>query len=484
VFLPRIDRIMWKAGPLDSFASARIEGLFRSSIPLSSVLDELIVGVMLLDLEKRIMFMNQSMGVLTGYSREEVQGLPCCDVLRSNFCNLQCPATETRDNETRALRTGNIINRQREKIPVRMSTSLLKDTAGEVVGFLEMVEDLRAYQELGKTLQDTSGFGNILGRSQKMEEIFQVLPVIVQTDSAVLITGETGTGKDVVAEAIHQASARAGESFIKVNCGALPETLLESELFGHKKGAFTGAVSDKPGRLTLAHQGTLFLTEIGDLPLTLQVKLLTFLDDQVVYPLGSPRGIQADVRIIAATHRDLERMVKEGQFREDLLFRLKVMQLHLPPLRERAEDIGLLTDHFLAGFSSRFGKRIQGVSEQVRQKMLSYSYPGNVRELRNIIEFAVNICQGEEILPDHLPAYLFTSESNDREKPESVPPVVARARAAGQGGDPGVNWPALERQLIVDALIQAKGRRNQAARILGWGRSTLWRKMKQYGLEA
>lgn len=365
-----------------------------------------------------------------------------------------------------------------------MTAVPLGDVRGKPVGFLEVVEDLRALQQLDGTILQTDSFSQLIGRSSKMEKLLRLIPVVAQTDSSLLITGETGTGKDVLAEVIHKASDRAKGSFIKINCGALPETLLESELFGHKKGAFTGAVNDKMGRLRLAHNGTLYLTEIGDLPLTLQAKLLTFLDDKVVYPLGSTNGFQADVRVIAATHRNLEQMVREELFRQDLLFRLNVVRLHMPPLREREGDIDLLLDHFLKIFSARFGKRIKGFSQQVRQLLLNYAYPGNVRELRNIVEYASNICQTELIVMEYLPAYLTDTSIESQDDLVLEPRAVSPLSNEDHKQTSGMNWADIERQLIVDTLIKVNGRRSKAAEILGWGRSTLWRKMKQYGLES
>lgn len=463
---------------------AEVVGLYPSPIAISNLLREIPLGVLMLDRDRRILLMNQAMELLTGFRQEEIQGLPCQDVIRSNFCPRQCPVLEAEEGDELVRREGNIINRDRQKIPVRLTSVPLKDTAGRIVGFIETLEDTRLLQQLDKNIKQAFGFGHLLGRSPKMEEVFKILPVVAHTDSSVLITGETGTGKDVLAQALHETSNRAREPFIKVNCGALPESLLESELFGHKKGAFTGAVAEKPGRLRMAHNGTVYLTEIGDLPLPLQVKLLTFLDDKVVYPLGSTKGFQADVRIIAATHRDLDGMVRDGSFREDLLFRLKVVQLHLPPLREREGDIDLIMDHFLALFSSRFGKQIKGFSGEVRQKLLDYPFPGNVRELRNIVEYAVNICQEERIKHEHLPVYFF-EQGIGRIGGEAVPhrPEPA-ALSAPRERTAGKDWTSIERELIIDALVQSKGHRSKAAAILGWGRSTLWRKMKQYGLEA
>jgi transcriptional regulator with PAS, ATPase and Fis domain len=378
-----------------------------------------------------------------------------------------------------------LINRDRMLIPVSINLAPLKDTSGNLAGFLETVEDLRPIRELGANIYHAYSFADLIGRSPQMEKIFQILPALAQNDSSILITGETGTGKDRVAEAIHQASGRAKGPFVKVNCGALPETLLESELFGHQKGAFTGAVENKPGRFRMAHRGTLYLTEIGDLPLSLQVKLLTFLDDQVVYPLGSTKGFQANVRVIAATHRNLEQMVRDGRFREDLLFRLNVVRIQIPPLREREGDVRLLLDHFLNRLNSRLGKNISGFSKKALEILKGYPYPGNVRELQNIIEYAVNICQERQILPHHLPAYL-TETPNWSDKidatAERLPSLQLSGSKPSKSAEPEQTWTDMERRMIMEALVKAGGRRSKAAELMGWGRSTLWRKMKQYGI--
>jgi transcriptional regulator with PAS, ATPase and Fis domain len=364
---------------------------------------------------------------------------------------------------------------------VRITTGPLVDASGRLVGFVESLAEARTTQDSHETLSEIAGIGNVIGMSSRMRELFRLIPVIAQTDSSILLTGETGTGKDVLAELIHEASERSEGAFVKINCGALPENLLESELFGHFKGAFTGAVTDKQGRLRLGHGGTVYLTEIGDLPLPLQVKLLTFLDDKVVYPLGGTSGFHTDVRVIAATHRNLEQMVASGEFRQDLLFRLNVVRLQIPSLREREGDVSLLLDHFRKIFSTRLGRPIGGFSKQVKQLLLAHDYPGNVRELRNIVEYASSICPAETIELEHLPPYLFDGDSPASPVvSQSIPNLIPTTRQNRQSPTEGQSWADIERQLIVEALVKTQGRRGAAAKLLGWGRSTLWRKIKQY----
>jgi PAS domain S-box-containing protein len=436
--------------------------------------------------------LNRALEALTGFSNDEVVGIPCYHILRGRVCLHKCPVNNNRGLSEPVSMESDIINTDRQMIPVRITIAPLLSYSGERLGFIETVEDLRSIRELDEKRSHAYSFSNLIGRSPQIEKIFRILPVLSQSDASILITGETGTGKDLVAEAIHKVSDRSKGPFIKINCGALPETLLESELFGHKKGAFTGAVEDKPGRFKLAHNGTLFLTEIGDLPLSLQVKLLTFLDDHVIYPLGSTKGIQANVRMITATHRNLEKMVREGRFREDLLFRLNVAVIHLPPLREREGDIRLLIDHFINTFSGKSQKNVTGVSDETMNVLMEYLYFGNVRELRNIVEYSVSVCRGSMVELSDLPAYLTdrSVESTTRDTGTEVPPYpVVSKRLTGDsteinipGQISGQTWSDRERGLILNTLEKSGGRRAEAAKILGWGRSTLWRKMKLHNI--
>ena len=441
---------------MNTLPYTQIKGLFKSPIELPSLIDEIPLGIVVLDTQRRIVLINRAFEALSGFSLEDARGILCFHIMRSKLCIQKCPLKQMDSNSESILVESDMINKERELIPVLINLSPLKDTEGHLTGFLETVEDLRPLKEVDDKTPQAYAFRHLIGKSPEMTRIFQTLPLLAQSDSAILITGETGTGKDLLAEAIHQASNRAKGPFVKVNCGALPETLLESELFGHRKGAFTGAVENKPGRFRLAHNGTLYLTEIGDLYLPLQVKLLTFLDDKVVYPLGSTKGFQADVRVITATHRNLDLMVKERKFREDLMFRLNVVRLHLPPLRERGDDIRLILDHFINMFSERFRKEIHGLSNRALKMLMDYPFPGNVRELRNIIEYAVNICPKGQIQFTHLPAYLSetkhhydrTTSKSDEAQEWKAPFVTPDSEQSSQK-----TWASLERNMIIEALI-------------------------------
>ncbi|MBN2141521.1 MAG: sigma 54-interacting transcriptional regulator [Desulfovibrionaceae bacterium] len=453
-------------------------------LPLSALLDEAPVALALLDLGGRVVLVNRAYEALTGADRSGLAGLGCMHALRCDFCAKGCPVPEGRRAFSPVSHNGDIIARDRQRIPVRMTVALVPAADGAEAFFLETVQDMREVSELTRSGQAYSVKG-FIGDSPKMRRVLDMIQSVAQTNSSVLITGETGTGKDLLAEAIHKASDRANGPFVKVNCGALPDTLLESELFGHLKGAFTGADRNKPGRFRMAHGGSLFLTEIGDLSLALQVKLLSFLDDRVVYPLGGNTGQEVDVRIIAATHRDLEAMAREGRFRRDLLFRLNVVRVHLPPLRERDRDVQLLRKHFLKVFCERFNKTVKGFSEEAARVLDHYPFPGNVRELRNIVEYAVNFCQTEGIRLEDLPEYILDQGPAPAEVqgPFDAAGRLPERSAAGSPGRGRETWAEAERRMIVEALMRSKGRKGRAAELLGWGRSTLWRKIRRHGIE-
>lgn len=460
-------------------------------------------GIALLDNDYRIVAINRFFEALTGYSCEEVRGIQYEFVLRNHFWLNSNFLQQVKEAGVIGSTEGDIIGLNRTKIPMRFTATPIPspediplDGQGEQTAMVLVLEDITTLQESLARKKELGSPNGLLGHSQKMQEVFELLPILAHTDSSILITGETGTGKDILAEAIHRASKRSKHPFIKVNCGALPESLLESELFGHVRGAFTGAHADKHGMFQLAQGGTIFLTEIGDLPLPLQVKLLTVLDDREFFPLGSQEKVKVDVRLITGTHRDLRKMVGEGAFREDLFFRLNVLRVHLPPLRERDGDISLLINHFLQMFAATLEKNTKKLTPQALQQLISYPYPGNVRELRNIIEFAVNICRNDIIDSNHLPPYILAGTPTRLVEPkETTPP--GEERSAGkdslkESASPGsyqdisgnaTSWSAIEKQKILKALTQTNGNRSEAAKLLAWGRTTLWRKMKEYKLD-
>ena len=464
--------------------------IISKSIDANEIIDSIPVGVAILDMDLRVQAMNRSLEAMTGFDREEALGVSCPHILRSNLCPQKCPVRQSLDSDQAVRIEGNIINRARQKIPVRIHVAVLKDGENQPIGVIETIEDISLVTELDRKVHVSHDFSDLVGHSSKMQKLFDILPVISQTDSSVLITGETGTGKDLVASVIHRLSPRTQGPFIKINCGALPETLLESELFGHTRGAFTGAVRDKPGRFQLADNGTVYLTEIGDLPLPLQVKLLTFLDDKEIIPIGGTRSVKADVRLVASTHRDLQAMVRQGSFRQDLLYRLNVVRIEVPPLRQREGDMRLLMEYFLNQFNKQFQKKISGFAPKAIEILTRYIYPGNVRELMNIVEYSANVCHQGSIQPEHLPDYLMGPWEDTLRADfstgvvESTGVFSPQAASTGEGSaTQRLDWREMERRMISEALLQTRGNRTKAAKLLGWGRSTLWRKMKQHNLD-
>lgn len=471
----------------NSLADSRIP----KQLDLTSLLDSMTLGVLFVNPARRIITINRYLEALTGYNREEVIGILGESVIRSNLASNGDPVGKALDSGKTTTIEGDIINQSRNKIPIRFTVSPLKLSSGKRAGAMVTLEDISILKDLDNKIHGFSGQDKIIGHSRKMQEIFELLPISARTDASVLVTGETGTGKDLVAEAIHKESKRSRYPFIKVNCGALPETLLESELFGHVRGAFTGADKDKLGMFRLAHEGTLFLTEIGDLSLPLQVKILTVLDDKEFFPVGGSKKVSVDVRIIAATHRDLGELVKQRKFREDLFYRLNVLRLHLPPLRERENDFRLLLDHFFLEIREHLSKNIKGFSEDTLKILSLYSYPGNVRELRNIVEYAVNVCPEGTIRPEHLPKSMFAplQESHSPAHPDTQVPVenMGTMTDSEELASPFAmpvhgSWGEVEKGMMLKALTKTGGNRTKAAELLGWSRSKLWRKIKHHGL--
>jgi len=435
------------------------------------ILDSIADGVFTVDQEGRITSFNKAAEKITGFSREDAIGQFCHEIFRANTCFEACPLKHTAETAENIVNLEvNILNRENKEIPISISTAVVKDKAGKVVGAVETFRDLSLIKELHKEIHGQYSFQDILGRSKPMLKLFRILPDIAQSDATVLIQGESGTGKELFATAVHNLSTRKNKPFIKVNCAALPETLLESELFGYKKGAFTDAKRDKPGRFRQAHGGTIFLDEIGDMSKGTQVKLLRVLEQKEYEPLGSNKTEKVDVRIIAATNRDLMEMMHRREFREDLFFRINVIRLTIPPLRERREDIPLLLDHFIERINLKQSKQIKKVSPSALKTLFDYDFPGNVRELENIVEHATILTKGIEIQSRHLPSYLAR-------KHEPSP----AAGSLPEGEDMSV-LENVERDLIVRALERHRGRTAAAAKELGVHRSTLWRKIKRYGI--
>lgn len=431
------------------------------------ILDSITEGVFTVDSDWRITSFNRAAEKITGISRQQAIGLHCSDVLRADVCETDCALRET-------MRTGkpvinkaiHIVDANGDRRAIAISTALLKDANGHVIGGVELFRDMSVIEELRKELEGRYCCEDIISRNHEMHEMFRIIPNIAESDCTVLIEGESGTGKELLARAVHNLSSRKDNSFVAVNCGALPDTLLESELFGYRAGAFTDARKDKPGRFALAEGGTLFLDEIGDVSGAMQIRLLRVLQEHTYEPLGAVESIRADVRIIAATNKKLAELVEQGNFRDDLYYRINVMRLELPPLRERKEDIPLLVDRFISRFNRRRGKNISCVTDDALASLMSYNYPGNVRELENIVEHCFVLCQGEIIEKSHLPLFVRSPEGADQ-------------GITGQGK----TLKQMEAILIIDALRRNKGNQTAAAKELGINKSTLYRKLKAYGIE-
>jgi len=431
-----------------------------------TILDSINEGVFTVDMNWRITAFNRAAERITQVSQKEALGRQCCDVFRASICENACVLRRTMSSSKPILNaTAHIVNQKGERIPIRISTALLKDESGQPIGGVETFQDLGPIEKLQKELKSRYTFEDIVGRSAAMMKLFEILPQISESSSTVLIEGASGTGKELFARAIHNLSPRNKKPFIAVNCAALPDTLLESELFGHKAGAFTDARRDKPGRFSLANGGTIFLDEIGDISPAMQIRLLRVLQERMIEPLGSVEPVNTDVRVVAATNSDLSQLVREGVFREDLYYRIHVISLKLPGLNQRREDVPLLVDHLIAKFNGLQGKDIEGVSEEVIAQLMEYEYPGNVRELENILEQAFVLCRGRLIELHHLP------------------PELRPSGASGYGGSNPMSLRSMEKLLIGEALHRHKGSRIKAARQLGINPSTLYRKLKSLKMD-
>jgi PAS domain S-box-containing protein len=441
--------------------------IIREKERTEAIINSIADGVLTLSTDMTLTSFNRSAERITGYSADEVLGKPCRSVFQSVGCDEACPVR-------RMIASGRpvagvemeILAKDGTTVPVSVSVALLRDETGEVIGAVETFRDLSRVRTLTEELKGRYSFRNIIGRSHSMQEVYRLIRSVAVTNVTVLIQGDTGTGKELVARAIHYESPRATKPFVAVSCAALPETLLESELFGHVRGAFTGATLDRKGRFELAHGGTLFLDEIAEISPATQVRLLRVLETRQFERVGDSRTVSVDVRLICATNKNLKDLVASGEFREDLYYRVNVVTIALPPLRERDKDIPLLIDHFIEKYNADTGKQVRGVSQEAADILLDYDWPGNVRELENAIGHAFVHCRGDTIIPGHLPTDL----------------TLGGIPAAGRGAEFPRSLEDAEKEAIIAMLERCKGNRTLAARRLGISRSSLWRKIGKYGI--
>ena len=434
-------------------------------------------GLMLIGSDGTIIMVNRAFEELTGYSSDEVIGRSCT-ILNCDGCEI---TLRKGDKEWCALFQGGqdikkrcvVLKKDGTYLPVLKNASLLKDDDGKALGAVETLTDISQLERLdeeivhlSRQLDRPEGFHGIIGKSVTMQKVFQVIEKAAQSNAPVIIYGESGTGKELAAHAIHDLGRRKEGPFVELNCAALNEALLESELFGHIKGAFTGAYRHRLGRFEAAHGGDIFLDEIGDVPLSIQVKLLRVLETKQFERVGDHRPLSVDVRIITATNKNLEDLIAEKKFREDLFFRINVIPIHLPPLREHLDDIPLLLNTFIIRLQSSTGKRISGLTSEAMARLVAYHWPGNVRELKSALEYAFVIAEEGLIDSDQLPQQIATSEKG-RKKESFLPDYGDQA----------------EKKALIEVLRESKGNQSQAARILGVSRVTVWNRMRKYGID-
>ncbi len=431
-------------------------------VVLSSIAD----GVFTVDSNRIVTSFNPAAERITGIPASKAIGRHCSDVFHSDICE-HCLLNETLKTGVEAIdRPVSIINSKGERIPISISTAVLKNDNGEVLGAVETFRDLSAIEHLRKELNKKYSIEDIISKSPEIHKLFAILPDIAESESTVLIQGPSGSGKELFAHAIHNLSPRKNEQHVIINCGTLPQQLFESELFGYTKGAFTDAKQDKAGKLSKAEGGTVFFDEIGDLPLSTQVKLLRLLQQREYEPVGSTSPIKTDIRILAATNRDLKELVAQGKFRDDLYFRLAVVKFTLPSLKERSEDIPYLVDHFIKKLNARKGKKIISVSPDVMGILLRHDYPGNIRELENIIEYGFVVCHGSIIQVEHLPVEL--TDNNDFKRPIFIDATTEALS---------------EKNQIISILKKNNGNITKTSLELGIHRTTLWRKIQKYDID-
>ncbi|GBE29473.1 transcriptional regulatory protein ZraR [bacterium BMS3Bbin04] len=445
---------------------------FNSQLAVDALLSAVACGVIILDSENKIVQVNDSSVAITGISHQDALGLYCQNFLRTLDTKHPCLVKECLlNNKLCDEKTLTIHGRDDIELTVRVACQLMYDPSDEFVGAVIAFGDLSTIHDLRLRIDYRTVFHGMISQDHQMRNIFEVLPRMAQSNSTVLIRGETGTGKDLIARAIHELSERSAKPFISVNTAALPDTLLEAKLFGHLKGAFTDAKSDRAGRIAVAKGGTLFLDEIGDISPVMQVKLLRFLQERKYEPLGSSQSIKANVRVVAATNRNLEEMISEGQFREDFYYRLNVLTVDLPPLRERLNDIPLLVNHFLQRLKLIENHVPHEVSPLAMRALINYSYPGNIRELENIIERSAVLSRDGILDSDDLPDHISSTDP-------SHPP---------HKGLPQINqdlspMDRAEKETIASELQRCNNNKQETAKALSISRSTLWRKLKKYSL--
>ncbi len=432
------------------------------------ILDSIADGVFTVNNDWQITSFNRAAEEIVGISRDQAIGQKCYEVFRADVCQNACKLRSTLENGKEVINHRvNIVNNEGETLPISISTAVLKDNNGSIVGGVETFRDLSTEELLRKEIQEKYTYADIISKSHEIRKIFDILPDIAESDSTVLIEGASGTGKELFAKAIHNLSKRHEKPYIVVNCSALPETLLESELFGYVKGAFTDAKKDKLGRFARAEGGTLFIDEIGTMSNFVQVKLLRALQEKEYEPLGSTKTFKANVRIIAATNKNLSHLVEEDKFRDDLYYRLNVFKIELPPLKNRLQDIPLLVEHFIGQFNTKKRKEILGISQETLEILMNHDFPGNVRELENIIEHSFILCHGPVIELKHLPDDLVRSKDKHISiKKQFLENPVDHA----------------EVEVIKEILSRNNGNRQKTAIALGMHKTTLWRKMKKYNL--
>jgi two-component system, NtrC family, response regulator HydG len=443
-----------------------------------TVVDTIHDGIMIVDTGGTIVSVNTAFESITGYPRDEIIGRSCT-ILHCNTCEATREKAEC--HWCQLFRIGNVrkqscVMKRKDGryLHILKNAALLRDAHGEVIGGVETMTDVTELIEkdtqieaFRRQLRAEDGFHGILGSSAPMQRVYDLITNAAQSDAPVIIFGESGTGKELIARAIHESKSAQQRPYVKVNCAALNESLLESELFGHVKGAFTGAHKDRTGRFEAANEGDIFLDEIGDLPFSTQVKLLRVLEEKVIERVGDQRPISIDVRIISATNRDLKRLVEQGKFREDLFYRINVIPIHVPALRERVSDIPLLAEHFFRRIQLKSDKKINGIAKEAMHLLMAHTWPGNVRELKSTFEYAFVTCQGLMIQPRDLPPDIT-----------GMPVAVPSAINAGRTKD------ELKKRRLIEALDQAGGNQSRAAEILGVTRVTVWNQMRKFGIAA